>query len=152
MDFTIYSVIQILMLRLSFTAPLKTFMLAESFWTNSYTRLPGAVPQPLFLLLIVFQKMEVIFHFQKKWGRLQFWNIWSYLPFQKLRISSIFKKFEVVQNFLKIEVVFDLKKNWGCLPFKKKDEVVFHFPKILLPRLPETAWNVMGPGVVWWWW
>ena len=53
---------------------------------NKTTRLPGAMPQPLFLLLIVFGCIiffEVVFDFPKKLGRLPF--------SKKLRSSSIFK-------------------------------------------------------------
>ena len=128
------------------------------------TRLPGAVPQPLFLNLFDFgyiiflrsssicQKnwgclpnhcfyfncfwllyfFEVVFHFQKNWGRLPlkksievfhfkiyycfYFSIflvalffWGHFPFKKkLRSSSFFKI---------IEVVFHFQKYWGRLPY-----------------------------------
>ena len=96
------------------------------------TRLPGAVPQPLFLLFIVsgcITFFEVVFHFQKNWGRL---------PLKKLRSSSIFKN---------IEVVFHISSSWVRISLHTKNQ---------LSRLPGSGLNVMIPGggvvVVWWWW
>ena len=54
----------------------------------------------------------MVFHFQKRWGRI---------VFLKAEVVFNFQKFEVLFHF---EVVFNLKKNneWGCLPFKKNNE------------------------------
>ena len=63
----------------------------------------------------IFQKIEVVFHFQKNVGRL---------PFSKaLRLSSCFKKIEVVSCF---------KKKWGSLPFSKKcrSSSIFHLVRL----------------------
>ena len=66
-------------------------------------------------------KIEVVFHLRKDWGRLPFEN--------SFRSSSIWKK--IKNRFLFGEII------WGCLPFVKKIfEVVFHLWRKKLSRLP----------------
>jgi hypothetical protein len=97
------------------------------------TRLPGVVPQPLFLVALFFfevvfqlKKFEVVSHFQKYGGCLPF--------SKKLRLSSIFEniivltfKFFWLHNFFLGHLPF-LKTLWSS-SFKKKMEVVLRFQK-----------------------
>jgi hypothetical protein len=83
----------------------------------------------------IFKKIEVIFQFQKNWGRLPFSKI--------LRSSSIFKKMRSSFIFLNIEVVFHISFSWVQIRLHTKNQ---------LPKLSRTALIVKIPGVVWWWW
>ena len=84
-------------------------MLRSSFfWKNNLCRLQfqkkwGRLP---------FQKVEVVVHFRKNGGRLQF--------SKKLRSSSIFKEIEVVVHFKQQMSLSSIFKNWVSLPFSKK--------------------------------
>jgi hypothetical protein len=73
----------------------------------------------------------------------------GHLPFKKtLRLSSIYKKKHVIFNLttywchlsfankfrlsFTFKVIFPVPYTWGCLPFRPKNEVVFHFVKNLI--------------------
>ena len=97
------------------TSHIKSWLYADMLLKPEETRLPGAVPQSLFLLLIVLSCimfLKVVFHFQKKMR------------------SSSFKKIDVVFHFKNI-IVFTFNCFWlhyfvlGRLPFSKKIKVVF---------------------------
>ena len=161
------------------------------------TRLPGAVPQPLFFIFNCFWLQyfffKVVFHLKKievEFGfivklRLSLASLFMY------KVFSIFKNLRLSSIFKKIEVIFHFQKNWdrlpfqnlGRLPFKKfrssfilkilrsasifkNMEVIFHIwtcwvksklhAENYLHGLPGTAQIVMSPGVVVvvvvWWW
>ena len=111
----------------------------------------------------------VFYHFQKNWGCLLFKKNWGRLPFWK--INKIVFQFKTGSSCFKrqLRLYYIFKQNWGHLSFLKElrlssifnnIEVVFHissswveirmYTKNQLPRLPETAWIVMGPSVVVW--
>ena len=109
------------------SAPISWPMVFSVFQSEIETRLPGAVPQPLFLILIVFGCIiffEGRLPFSKNWGCLLFPNILLlfilivFVCIFVLRSSYIFKEIEVVFLFQnKIEVVFQFQKYWGRLPY-----------------------------------
>ena len=137
------------------------------------TRLPGAVPQPLFrfqmfqvaLFWLIFQKNEAVFHFQKI-TVMKIFEVVFHL--KKIRSSSISQKNWRFHPFSKQnEVVFYFQTNWGRLPFPKKFrsssipkkmrlssifkeiEVVFHFSKNW-GRLPlEKNWGRLPFSKYW---
>ena len=88
-------------------------------WLKSW----GHLPSKKLKSSSIFQKIEVVFLFQKYWVRLPF--------SKKLRSSTVFKN---------IEVVFHSLKNWGRLPFVKLIEVIF---QLLWAYLINIHWEMM---------
>ena len=113
-------------------------------------QMPYALTSQLTILTVVqqpytvqkYNKLELVFNFPKKlgrlpfnkyWGRLPFSKNWGRLPFSKnLRSSSIFKN---------IDVVFHISSSWVKIRLHTKNQ---------LCGLPGSAKDVMGPGVVVW--